>query len=288
MKAIYARELKSCFLTVTGWLFSAFLLLFCGIFVMAYNFGYGYPSFTYVLQAMTFVFLAAVPLLTMRSFAGERRQGADRLLYAAPVKSSTVAAGKYLALLTVFLAPLCVMALYPPILSLYGFTAFGAAYGALVGFFFLGAALLAVGLFLSSLTDSPAAAAGLCFAMLLLDYFLGGLADFASASALASAAVCAAAAGLCALIVWRMTRHRVSSLLTLLVLLAATCLTFAFAPRALSGLVPKAMDALALFSQYQAFAEGIFDVVALVRYAATAAVFLFFTVQSLEKRRWIG
>lgn len=85
MTAIYQRELRSYFHGMTGYVFIAFLLLFSGIYTMFYNLSSGYPNFEYVLQAMTIIFLIAIPILTMRVIAEERRQKTDQLLYTLPV-----------------------------------------------------------------------------------------------------------------------------------------------------------------------------------------------------------
>lgn len=160
MKAIFRRELSSYFTGLSGYVFGAFLLLFAGIYTMAYNIRAAVSNFEYVLSSMSFIFLVIVPILTMRVFAEEKRQKTDQLLYSLPLTMTEVVMGKYLAMLVMFLIPLCIIGIYPAVLSHFGKVNLAAAYGALVGFFFLGAALLAVGAFISSVTDSQGVAAG--------------------------------------------------------------------------------------------------------------------------------
>ena len=186
MTAIYQRELRSYFHGMTGYVFIAFLLLFAGIYTMFYNLSSGYPNFEYVLQAMTIIFLIAIPILTMRVMAEERRQKTDQLLYTLPVGMTRVVLGKYLAMVTVVAAPCVVMAFYPLLLSTFGTVSFPTAYGALVGFFLLSAALSAIGLLISSITENQAVAAGLCFGVMLLLYFMTSLSSFVPSSAGAS------------------------------------------------------------------------------------------------------
>lgn len=114
MTAIYRRELRSYFQGMTAYVFIAFLLVFAGIYTMVYNLDAGYPNFEYVLQAMTIIFLIAIPILTMRVIAEERRQKTDQLLYALPLGMTRVVLGKYLAMLTVVAIPCVIMGLYPP------------------------------------------------------------------------------------------------------------------------------------------------------------------------------
>ena len=178
MKAIFRHEISSCFTNITGYVFGAFLLLFAGIFTMIYNINYGLSNYEYVLGNMSFVFLIIIPVLTMRSVAEERRQKTDQLLYSLPLTMTQVVAGKYLAMLCVMALPMTVICIYPVVLSMYGNVHLPAAFGACAGFFFLGAALLAIGIFVSSLTESQPVAAGICFAAMLLNYYLYDLAGF--------------------------------------------------------------------------------------------------------------
>ena len=172
MKAIYKNELRSYFTSMTGYVFVGFMLLFAGIYTLALCLRSGFPSFEYVLANMSFVFFIIVPVITMKVLSEEKRQKTDQLLYSLPITTTDVVLGKYFALLTVLAVPLLIMAFYPLILSLYGNVYLLTAYGALLGFFFMGAAFLAIGLFISSVTESQMIAAGLCFVVLLLNYFI--------------------------------------------------------------------------------------------------------------------
>lgn len=105
MRAVFRHEVSSYFTNVTGYVFGAFLLLFAGIYTMAYNLRSGYTNFEYVLGSMSFVFLVIVPILTMKVIAEEKRQKTDQLLYSLPLSMTRVVLGKYLALLVVFAVP---------------------------------------------------------------------------------------------------------------------------------------------------------------------------------------
>lgn len=286
MGAIYEREFKSYFYTMTGYLVCAFLLMFAGVYTMAYNLNYGYSNFEYVLQGMSFIFMIVVPILTMRSVAEERRQKTDQLLYALPVSMTRIVLGKYFAMLTVFLLPTAIIALYPLLLSAFGTVSFITAYGALVGFIFMGAAFIAVGLFISSLTENQAIAAVLCFLALLVNYFLTATTDFVSESSTASFVAVTVIIVLIGLLLRFMTKNTFVSVVTFLVLEAGNVAVLAFAPDKLSGLLTTAMEKLSLFDRFDTFVNGVFDITSLVFYLVIAGIFLFFTVQSLEKRRW--
>ena len=117
MTAIYKRELKSYFQSMTGYVLIAFLVIFTGIYFMAYNLNSGYPYFSYVLMNINYVLIIIIPMLTMRSFAEERKNKTDQLLLAAPVKLFDIVMGKYLAMVTVFAVPCLIFCIFPIIIK---------------------------------------------------------------------------------------------------------------------------------------------------------------------------
>ncbi len=178
MKAIFQREFKSYFTSVTGYAFAAFLLLFIGIYTMSVCLVAYYPNYEYVLGNTAFIFLLIVPIITMKTFAEERKQKTDQLLYALPIGMTKIVFGKYLALLAVFAVPMIPTAIYPLILKMYGSVSLRVTFAAFVGFFLLGAALLSVGMFISSLTESQPLAAGISFLVILINFFGSSLATY--------------------------------------------------------------------------------------------------------------
>ena len=282
MRAVFRHELSSYFTGVTGYVFSAFLLLFTGIYTMVYNLQSASVHFEYVLGSMSFVFLIIVPILTMRVLAEERRQKTDQLLYSLPLTMTQVVLGKFAAMLVVFAVPMAVICLYPVVLSAYGNVYLPAAYGAIVGFFFLGMALLAIGMYISSVTESQAVAAGLCFAVMLMNYFLSDLAGFASSTAYSSLAALALTALIVCGIVYLMTKNGFVSLILAAGLIGA----YLWDSSRFEGLFPQIISQLSLFARFYTIVNGVFDVTAIVYYLSVTGFFLFLSVQSLEKRRW--
>ena len=286
MTAVLRHELSSYFTNVTGYVFGAFLLLFAGIYTMVINLQSASPYFEYVLMNMDFIFLIIVPILTMRVIAEERRQKTDQLLYSLPLTMTQVALGKYLAMLVIFLIPVAVIGVYPLVLTAFGAVYLPAAYGALTGFFFLGASLIAIGMFISSLTESQAVAAGLCFVVMLLNYFISSLASYVPSPAFASflcVAVCILVLGL---IFRLLTRSGFAALVLTIVLEGGLVAAYTFRSADFQGLFPNLMEQLSLFDRFYEFVNGTFDLTAIVYYLTVIAVFVFLTVQSLEKRRW--
>lgn len=286
MKAVFRHELSSYFTNVTGYVFGAFLLLFTGIYTMVYNLQSASVNFEYVLGSMSFVFLIIVPILTMRVLAEERRQKTDQLLYSLPLTMTQVVLGKFAALVVVFALPLAIICLYPLVLSAYGNVYLPAAYSAIVGFFFLGMALISIGVYISSVTESQAVAAGLCFVVMLVNYFLGDLSGFASSTAYSSLTALAVAVLVLCAIVYLMTKNGFVSLVLAAVLEAGLIGFYLVDSSRFEGLFPAIISQLSLFERFYAMVNGVFDITAIVYYLSVTGVFLFLSVQSMEKRRW--
>ena len=152
MGAIFRHELRNYFHSLTAYVFGAFLLAVVGLGSVLYNLQAAVSNFEFVLSFASIIFVVIVPILTMRTLAEERRQRTDQLLYSLPITTTQVVLGKYFALLVVYLIPLAVVSLYPLLFSQFGEVYLPTSYGSLFAFFMMGAALLAVGMFLSALT----------------------------------------------------------------------------------------------------------------------------------------
>ena len=208
MKAIFIHELKSYFHSLTAWVFAAFLLCFVGIGAMMYNIQAAVSNFEYVLSLSSLAFVVIAPILAMRVLAEERRQKTDQLLYALPVSTVEVILGKYAALLVLYLVPLAIIAVYPLIFAQFGEVYLPTSYGSLFAFFLLGAALLAVGMFISSVADSLVLAAGIVIAVMLFNYYSVSLSVYVSASAWATGPGLRCARRLWRCTCWRRRRWR--------------------------------------------------------------------------------
>ena len=286
MIAIFKHELSSHFKGMSGYVFGAFLLLFTGIYTLVYNLNYYSVSFEPVLGGISFIFMIIVPILTMRVLAEERRQKTDQLLYSLPITMTEVILGKYLAMLVVFLLPMAIISFYPLVLSSFGPMNLKMAYCAIVGFFLLGAALIAMGTLVSAMTESQSTSAGMCFVVMLLNYFIADFAAFIPSSAVASlVALAAVVLGLGALI-WKLTKHTVAALATSAVLLGGTLAVYIVKPTLYEGLFSTFLGKLSLYQRYYNILYGEFDIAIVVYYLSVIVIFLFLSIQTLEKRRW--
>lgn len=186
MCAIYKKELRAYLTSMTGYIFMAVLLAVTSLYYVANCLVGGYPVFGAVLSSVYFVLLIIVPVLTMRSMAEEKRQKTDQLLMTAPVSLWKIVLGKYLAMVTIFLIPMAVICLYPLILLQFGSVSLPMAYTAILGYTLFGAAGLAIGLFLSAVTESQVIAAVLTFGVLFFLNMASGIANVIGASGILS------------------------------------------------------------------------------------------------------
>ena len=286
MSAIFKHELHNYFHSLTAYVFGAFLLAFVGIGSMYYNIQAAISNFEYVLSFGSLVFVVIVPILTMRVIAEEKKQKTDQLLYSLPITTVQVILGKYLALLVLYLIPLAIISIYPLIFAQFGEVYLPTDYGSIFAFFVLGAALIAVGTFLSSLTDNQGLAAGIGIAVILLNYYSVSLSEYASATALGSVIALLVIYVLLGLLIRYVTRNGSLAYWIAFALSAVTVALFVINSQAFEGLLPNIMNQLSLFERFTTFVNGIFDVSAIVYYLTVIAFFLFLSVQSLEKRRY--
>ena len=286
MIAILKHELRLYFHSLTAYVFGAFLLLIVGIGSMLYNLQAAVSNFEYVLSFSSMVFAVIVPILTMRVIAEERKQKTDQLLYSLPISTTKIIVGKYLALLVLFLIPLAIISTYPLIFSQYGEVYLLTSYGSLLAYFIMGAALIAIGVFVSSLTENQGFAAGIGIAVILFNYFSVSLAEYVSATAVGSSIVLFVLAGVLGWIIKHLTRNDNLGYGVGLTLMAAVVAVFWIDESKLEGLVPEIMKTLSLFDRFETFVNGVFDMTAIVYFLSIIIFFLFLSVQSLEKRRY--
>lgn len=286
MIAVLKHELRSAFNSLTIYLFCAALLCFVGVGAMIYNIQASVANFEYVLNFVSIGLVVIIPVLTMRSFAEERKQKTDQLLYSLPLKTWQIVGGKYLSLVVMFLLPVAIICIYPYIFSKYGEVYLPGAYGAMFAFFVMGAALIAVGMFISSLTDNQGFAAGIAIVLFLFNYFSVSLAEQVSSTSLGSAVALCVLAALAGVIVKTLTKNNMIALGVGGGLVVLTLAAYLIVPDKFEGLLPNIMEKLSLFDRFTTFVNGVFDLTALVFYASVIVFGLFLTVQSLEKRRY--
>lgn len=286
MIAVCKHELRGYFHSLTAYVFGAFLLAVVGVGAMRYNLQAAVSNFEYVLSFSSLVFVVIVPILTMRVLAEERRQKTDQLLYSLPITTTQVVLGKYLALLAVYLIPLAVICVYPLIFAQFGEVYLPTSYGSIFAFFVMGAALMAVGVFLSSLTENQGFAAGITIAVILFNYYSVSLSEYISSTAFGSLIALDVLVILLGFLIRYLTRNEGLAYGVALALVLALAAAFLVDSSMFEGLLPAVMEQLSLFERFNTFVNGVFDVTAIVYYLSVIGFFLLLSVQSMEKRRY--
>ena len=267
MKAIFKREVKSYFTGMIGWVVAAVSLFFLGLYYTNRNLLYASSDFASVLYTMTMILLFLLPAISMRSFAEERKNRTDQLLLTSPVSIPAIVAGKFLAEVAVFALPLAAAVLMPLILKAFGTVSLVAAYSAVLGYLLLGSACLAVGTWISALTENQILAYLATFGALLVAYIMDGIQTmFTTGNLLAFIAVMVVAVFCVGAVV--------------------LFILFRLRPAWLLSAFNAVLSALALFDPFQDIVGGMFSIPAIVYYLSVIGLFLFLTGQALERRRW--
>ena len=286
MLAVYKKELRSYLTSMVGYVFIAFVLLILGIYFTAYNLQYASPDFGATLSSVTFLFLVITPILTMRILAEEKKNRTDQLLLTAPVSVWKVILGKYLSMVTIYAIPVGISAFYPLIMGRYGVISYPMAYVAVIGFFFLGCAQIAVGLFLSSVTESQVIAAVLTFGILFCSYMMDGIESFFSDTAISSMVAFLIIAVVVGIVVYQLTKNIIFSSCVGGVLVIGIAAVYFIKPTVFTGLIQKFLNLFAIANHFDDFVGGIFDVTGIIYMVSVVCIFVFLTVQCIQKRRW--
>ena len=158
MSAIFKREFKAYFTSPVGYVILAVFALFLGIsFCDAY--GNGYAEISSVFSFISTIIIFAIPILTMRLMSEDRRLKVDQALLTAPVRLSGIVMGKFFAALAVFALPFALTLIFQLIFALHAAVDWTIFISNLLGVLLFGGSLIAIGLFISSLTESQAVAA---------------------------------------------------------------------------------------------------------------------------------
>ena len=287
MTAIYKRELKSYFHSMIGYLIIAVMTAFTSIYFMAYNLYSGYPYFSYVLSSTAYILIIIIPLLTMRCFSEERKNKTDQLLLCAPVKLSEVVIGKYLAMVTVIAIPCLAYCVFPLIIKSFGTAYFKVDYVAIGMFFLLGCIYIAIGTFLSTLTESTIIAAVITFGALMLTFLWDGLTHYLPSSQSGNMIGCVLILTALAAILYSLTHNWALAGGVEIVGVAAIVVLSFVKGEVFESLLPNFFEKLSVVAVFdQIVTDKTFSFSGLVLYASFIGVFLFLTMQSIQKRRW--
>lgn len=178
MFAIYKRELRSYFVTPIGYVFFAVIIALSATIFSTSTLLAATNDVSQYFETMLFVLMIALPLLTMKLFAEERKLKTEQLLLTSPVSIGGVVAAKFFAAFTVyFVANLLCSIAYISLFS-YSEPEGGIILGNIIALSLVGAAFIAIGIFVSALTENQLAAAIGTFAIILVMLLIGMLNSF--------------------------------------------------------------------------------------------------------------
>jgi len=286
MKAIYLRELRAYFTTIIGYLFLAAMLLIVGMYTYVLNFVQKYPTFEATLYYATFAYILVIPILTMRTFSEERHTRTADLLYSLPIRISGIVMGKYFAFLTILAIPCVLLCIFPLILSTFGTVELLTSFASILAFFLLGAALGAIGMFLSSLTSNQIASAILIFVVSFFLYMMQDILPYLPSSAYASFIAFIVLALVLAVIIYILTRSGIFAAGFAIAAEVGLSIAYFTNSTLFENRFSAFMESFAVFSRFDRFVSGLFDLGAIGYFLSVIFLFLFFSVLSLEKRRW--
>lgn len=287
MLSIYKKELRSYFTGLTGYVSISLILLLTGIFIRIVAFQAKYMMIQNVLPSAAIILLIAIPIVTMSSFAGERAQKTDTLLYSLPLSTSKIVIGKYLSMMTVFSVPVIIISLIPLILSMYGEVNCFSVYSAILMFFLLISAMTAICMFMSSLCESQVIAAVLGSGALIVCYFAALLTSVIPKTEIAAFISFLVIAALIGLIAYAFTKNLYIALSVGAVLMAVVSIVYLNDNSVFLNIFGKTVDLIALFDRFAVSVNSkLFDLKTAVYYLSVAIFFNVLTVQTVEKRRY--
>lgn len=303
MGAIYRREMSSFFTSGLGYVFLTVFYAFSGYFFYNDVILSGMSDTSPMFVSMFIIFIFLIPVLTMRLISEEKKNRTDQGLLTAPISLWELVMGKYLAAFTLFTIAEAVIFVYAVILNYLGEVVWQTLLGNFFAMLILGGAFIAVGLFVSCLTENQMTAAIVSFVVMLILYMYDDL-ILTRVSTISMKGLCFIVYFLVFFAVaYFICNFFIKSTGTRLVVSAAAAAGIAaLMDKLLNALffsdsVEKAADkvggkiidvltALSFRTRYMEFTKGIFSMSSILFFISTAFLFNFLTVRVLEKKRW--
>ncbi len=287
MIAVLRKELRSCFSNMYGYILICAYLFFAGLFTSSVCLFGGSSSIELSYGYLSFIFMLAVPFLTMKGMSDERRQKTDTLLYSLPIGSFDIVLGKFLSM-TIIMG-ICHLIGFAAvlILSFYGKINLISAIGGTIALFLCGCSLLSVGLFISTLSGSILISALLSFGAMLIIYFMPDLISFVPTTAVGSFITLTIIILLFSLLTGYLSNSFSASVAFFLILELLNITALLFFPDTEKNLAVKLFSFLSVTDKLKTFTiYAVFDIQNLIYFISFTALFIYFTYLSVEKRRW--
>lgn len=270
-----------------GCAFVAFLTIIGGVYFMVYNLTSGYPYFSYSLSGVIFAILITIPVLSMKCFADERKNKTDQLLLTSPISLPQIILGKYFAMITVFAIPCLIYCLFPLIIKFQGTAHLLVDYSSILAFYLLGCTFIGIGMFLSSLTESPVIAAISTCGVLFFLYMLENLLNYVPTSAISGVIILIIILTIAAGLIFHMTKNQVIAGAVEIAGVIICVAAYFIKSSIFENLIHDFLEHLVLTDVFYNFAQNyIFDIGGLLYYLSIIVLFVFLTIQTFQKRRW--
>lgn len=287
MLTILSKELKSYFFSATAYIFMGIFLFVSGIVFAVANALSRSPYFNQVLSGwVLFVFLVLTPVLTMRTLAEETKTKTDQLLFTSPQSIASIVIGKYLAAVALFGITLLSTVLFPLILSIFGKMPVSEIVSTYLGFFLMGTCFVAIGVFISSLTDNQVVAAIGTFGALLTLYIIDAIQNALPNTMVSGIIFAAILILIICFIVYSSVKNIIVTAgvflvgaLTVLALYIKNKIMF-------EGFIGKFFSWFSVMKRYDTFNTGIINVSSIIYYISFSFIFVFLTIRMIDKRRW--
>jgi len=287
MIPIYKKEMRTYFTQMMGYLFLAFILLLIGLFFTIMNLMFRDANFQHVLSSTTLFFLFLVPVLTMRLFSEEARHKTDQLLFTCPLSVAQIVLGKFLAAFTLFMIAAAITALFPLLLGIYAESMpVSRIVGTYTGWVLVGVSCIAVGLFISVLTDNQIVAAAGTFAALFLMFLMDAFAMSMPTSTFSSLVFVGLIVVGVAGIWFNSTRNIISSVVVALIGIAVSVGLYIHNNLIYDGIIVRALNWFSIYARFGGFEAGILNLSDIVYYVSFVALFIYLSINVIEKRRW--
>ena len=287
MLTILNKELKSYFHSATAYIFMGIFLFISGVFFTLINVLDRNPNFAGVLgNTMVFVFLLITPVITMKTIAEETKSKTDQLLLTSPQSVSSIVVGKYLASVILFGITMLITGIYPIMISFFGKLAFGEIVSNYIGFFLIGSCFIAVGVFISSLTDNQVVAAvgtfGALLSLWILDFIQSGVPGSLMSGVIFAVLLVISVSGL----VYYGVKNVFAAVLVFMLGVLIVLGTYLKNKLLFEGFISRALGWFSLLKRYENFNIGIVSLNSIVYFLSFSFIFVYLTIRLIEKRRW--
>ena len=286
MTAMILKELRAYFTQMTGYIFLALMTVFVALFFAVMIVNTRNPNFQQVLGSTTILFIVIIPTLTMRLFADEVKNKTDQLLFTSPLSIWQIVFGKYLAAAILFIIGAAVTMLFPLMISQFGDLPVSQIVGTYIGYILMGLGFIGLGLFISVMTENQiiaaVATAGFIFLFFLLDGIAGGMPADANSSLIFVIIVVVVVSG----ILYHSTRNIIAGLVLTVLGIAGASTMFFIDRLMFDALIPRTFRWFSVFTRFESLTRGIMNLADIIFYITFALVFIYLTINTIEKRRW--